>query len=486
MGGVPLYMERMHLKAFILARNFLLAMGFLSLPAAHAAGYVVAAPAAVAADPAWARVVEALRAKHGARVLTYSAGMRDLLPALKADVPDHLCFVQTPGEVSREMVAEIHHLTRELDDDVYTDTLWGILTGFDATNALSIARHTEPLVVRKVAGGTEFAMDMVESGLWYDELKQFKSVEKKSGEEKSRDVMCPADPTESLVASLNAYQPDLFITSGHATERDWQIGYRYRAGSFRCDPGALYGLDLTGARHPVRSPNPKVYLPIGNCLMGHIDSTSAMALAWMNSAGVHQMAGYTVETWYGYAGWGLLDYFVEQPGRFTLSEAFYANQQALLWRLGLFGPDALGQKNAKSAVKLDLNGLWKAEGLTAQDARGLIYDRDTLAFYGDPAWSARMAARPLRYDQAFAEKDGLLTFTISPRQGENSFAPVNRNGAQRGHRPLFAFLPRRIKAAEVVEGADLKPVITDNFILIPNPRTCDPSRAYKVVMKVTG
>ena len=48
--------------------------------------------------------------------------------------------------------------------------------------------------------------------------------------------------------------------------------------------------------------------------MGHIDGQQAMALAWLKTGGVRQMLGYTVPTWYGYAGWGCLDYFVEQPG----------------------------------------------------------------------------------------------------------------------------------------------------------------------------
>ena len=85
----------------------------------------------------------------------------------------------------------------------------------------------------------------------------------------------------------------------------------------------MYGEDTRRQRIDVDSPNAKVYLPIGNCLMGHIDGPDAMALAWMNDVGVKQMIGYTVPTWFGYAGWGMLDYFVEQPGRYSLTEAFF-------------------------------------------------------------------------------------------------------------------------------------------------------------------
>lgn len=143
----------------------------------------------------------------------------------------------------------------------------------------------------------------------------------------------PVDTTRRLVEHLNRGEVDLFITSGHATERDWQIGYSYRNGRFISRGGRLFGVDTAGREFEIVSPNPKVYLPVGNCLIGHIDGPDAMALAWLHAGGARQMIGYIVPTWFGYMGWGLLDYFVQQPGRFTLAEAFFANQQALLWEL---------------------------------------------------------------------------------------------------------------------------------------------------------
>jgi hypothetical protein len=37
----------------------------------------------------------------------------------------------------------------------------------------------------------------------------------------------PPDTTKALVDTLNVDQTQLLVTSGHATERDWQIGYRF-------------------------------------------------------------------------------------------------------------------------------------------------------------------------------------------------------------------------------------------------------------------
>jgi zinc protease len=186
--------------------------------------------------------------------------------------------------------------------------------------------------------------------------------------------------------------------------------------------------------------------------MGHIDSTDAMALAWLNDVGVKQMIGYTVPTWFGYAGWGVLDYFVEQPGRYTLTEAFFANQHALI------------------------HAIETGSG----DKRGLTFDRDVVAFYGNPAWQARMAASDCYYDQSLEVHEGVYTLTITPRHGADSFRPVNTNGSQRGYRPFVAYLPQRVHNVQIIEGGDLKPLVTDNFVLVPNPQAADPQRSYVV------
>ena len=160
------------------------------------------------------------------------------------------------------------------------------------------------------------------------------------------------------------------------------------------------------------------------------------------------------------------------PGRYTAAEAFYANEQALIHRLATYFP---GVEKAESGLDKAEHGKLsdraRKAGLTWDDADGLLYDRDTLAFYGDPAWEARMAKGPLAWEQKLTIADGKYQLDISPQQGENSFSPVNMNGSQRGGRPFIEILPERIDATsiKIVEGADLEPVVTSNFILVPNP-----------------
>ena len=458
-----------------------------SLHAEQAPGYAVIVSNKTKADNEWRQVVDALCERHRAVAVTYGSSVLDVLPALRDKHPRYACFVAQPTEASREFVASVHQLTRRLDDDPYTDCFWGILTGYDAANALRIARHDEPLIVHKVAGGTEIALEMCEEGVWWCELNKGKMVRKEKGGE-PKTIEGPADTTEALVKSLTEYKADLFVTSGHATERDWMLGYRYKNGFFKHENGRLYGLDTQGKKIPIASPNPKVYLPVGNCLMGHIDRPDCMATSWLNSAGVMQMIGYTVPSWYGYSGWGCLDYFVEQPGRFTFTEAFFANQAALIHRLDTFFPGQSGLEvdaNGQTAKPIEVSAAAREAGLGANDARGLLYDRDCVVFYGDPAWEARMAKDDCAWEQVLSDKNGLWTFEIKPKRGEKSFATLNGNGSQRGGRPFVAFLPKRVKDVEIVEGKGLNPVITDDFVLVPHPGRCDPGKEYRVVFRAS-
>jgi zinc protease len=399
--------------------------------------------------------------------------------------PRYTCFVARHEEITREFVTRVHQMTRKLDDDPYADTIWGILTGYDASNAEDIASKQQPLIIERVASGTEVALEQCREGIWYCELKQGRMVRKKPGG-KPVEGTGPDDTTEALAETLTKYNAQLFVTSGHATERDWQIGFAYRNGFFKCAGGQLFGVDTKGRRIDIQSPGPKVYMPIGNCLMGHIDSQDAMALAWLKSAGVRQMLGYTVPTWYGYAGWGCLDYFVEQPGRFSFSEAYFANQHALIHRLETCFPEiarvALKDPNeaGKMRKKIKGNAAARLAGLKAQDAVGLLFDRDAVVFYGDPAWEARLATGNCAYGQKLRQEGDKYTLLIEPRWGKKAFDPVNTNGSQRGGRPIVAYLPQRVKDIRIVEGTELNPVITDDFILVPNPGSSD-GGALKVV-----
>ena len=453
----------------------------LSVHLAFGADYAIVVSQKTAENKNWARVVSALQEKHSAEIVHYEKSVREALPALRTSFPRYACFVATPHETTKDLVRAIHVLTRQLDDDPYTDLFWGILSGHDSENALAIARTSKPLVIRNSLACTEIALDRCEQGKWFCELRKGHGVAKKQkGEAKT--IQLPQDTTALFVKELNERKPDLFVTSGHATEKDLQLGYRYRNGVFRNKKdGTLYGSDLDGKHHAVSSPNPKIYMPIGNCLMGHLRGPDSMAAAFLKSAGVRQMMGYVEVTWYGYMGWGCLDYFVEQPGRYTFNQAFLANHHALIHRLETCFPGSNDMGNSPRTIRP--TALAQKLRLGRQDIKGLLFDRDIVAFYGDPAWQAKMAEGKKNWKQALSRKGDEYSFVITPTAGHESYLPVNENGVQRGYRPFVSFFEKRLEDIHIVSGSEHKPTITDTFILVPNYPFTKGTQEIKIVFK---
>ncbi len=427
----------------------LVRLALLLASVASAGDYVVVVSEATKAE--WSEVVQALQEKHGAEVVTWGKDVAEAREGLAAAAPRFACFVARPEEADRPLVVAVHRLTRALDDDPYSDCVWGILTGYDKDDALRIARRKEPLAVRRGLGGTGIPLEVFEEGAWFSEgEKNCSFVKEKGGEAKK--VACPDDSTKSIVDEL-ARGCDLFQTSGHATFRDWQIGYSYKNGQFRCHDGQLMGIDLAGKRYPIDSPSPKVYSALGNCLMGRIPDRDAMALAWMHTGGVHQMVGYAVSTWFGYGGWGVHDYFMS--GKWTYAESFFLNQQALLARLEREFPGSDELAMEEYDIESDqgaIDRFVQKHGLSSQDQVGLLWDRDTVAFYGDPAWEARLARQgEVPWTMALEEKDGEFTFTVTCT-GKGGWG-----------RPVGMVLPRRLASVEKIEGEG---VVTELFVLL--------------------
>ena len=102
--------------------------------------------------------------------------------------------------------------------------------------------------------------------------------------------------------------------------------------------------------------------------------------------------------------------------------------------------------------------------------RGLMFDRDVVALYGDPAWENALAEREYGWTQTLESKpaeDGKTLWTLTITPNEDAFKLTNGNGSQRGGRPIFVFLPERVKNVQLLRGTELDPVVADDFILVP-------------------
>ena len=430
-------------------------------------GYFVAVDSQTAKDPEWGKVVRTLCQKHRANTMTYPKGETDaLLPKLRLQKPRYVCFVSMPECVGRELVVGAAQTLRKIDEDPFGDAIWGIVTGYDAADAMRMVSQRKPFVIRKAAtsmGGEGFFKDW-ESGFASDEGNKNRFWTKLLGDVKAACKNVEPDPAKALAEAFNQIPVDYWCTSGHARERNWQIVFNQNAGGFIVHKdGALLACDSAKNTFPIRSPNPKVYVAAGNCLIGHIDQRDCMTTAWIHSGGVNQMVGYTVVTFYGFMGWGTKGLF--ESGRFSLAESFFLNNQILLWKLGRKNPallekgvDAKGEFSPKAMIAA-LRGV-----VRSQDELGLFWDRDTVAFYGDPAW--RVTCPENRRDMETSVIGNRITLRFLR---ERTF-PDSLD--HKDMRPVGVFLPvPPPDGVRIVATATGKPVdgavVTESFALLP-------------------
>lgn len=414
--------------------------------------------------PEWHKVAEYLCHKHAGCMYIYNDKVEEVLPELRTQMPAYICFVGVPEECSREFVVQVSRMTRQLDTThPYGDALWGIITGYTAEDAQRIASRSEPLVIRQVAtsmgpgnlerfdGGFASNEDVI-TDFWF----------KRSGDKEVTHKRVEPDAAEALAGAFNTIPVDVFYTSGHATEHDWQIAYNLPGGHIKHEEGKLYAESDKKSRYPFATSSPKVYLAVGNCLIGRIDKRDCMATSWLHSGGVHQMVGYTAVTFYGYMGWGTGMLFTD--GRLTLAEAFYLNNQALMHRLqGEFS--TVAGYEPKSYESRDIGRLkGELEKLGCGKALGLIWDRDVVVFYGDPGWSASYPCTSPDFSYRVKESGGVWRVSITVERDGGTSDP------KWGVRPFMALWPERlsdVKDIKCESDRSIVPVVTPRFMLLP-------------------
>ena len=410
-------------------------------PSGSGAEYGVVVSESTAATEGWDEVVTAVVTRHRAQLIPYSgapfpASVREDLAAMH---PRHVCFVAQPGEVTDEFVRNAHELTRQLDDDPFGDCLWGIITGARPEDAARLASAPSEIQIEKgLLKAAGYYLEWLPGGVFHSEGDSSTTWVKEIGGVIDNRTDGPLDDTEPLAEELNRGLYQLFVTSGHASEYNWQLHWPDPDGEgfFYADNGQLYAIDHNGTRFDINNPNPIVYWAPGNCLIGRIAGSQSIALGWLGSGGALQLCGYVVPTWYGYMGWGMSDYFLKLQGRFSFAESFFLTNQALIF-------DQL-------------------KSTPGTDPAGLEYDKNAVVLYGDPA--VRAVVSPCRtplYDQSIE-----ATPMPSPGQFRVVLTITMREDAEVA-RPVIAFLPFRIVPSEThLEQSQAKAVqITDDMVL---------------------
>lgn len=393
--------------------------------------YTVLISEATAALPEWKKVADALVAKYpGAELCVVpDFSQQNCAAALRETAARYAAYVMQPGEVGRDTVNGLHRAARQVDDDPWGDCLWGIVTGRTAADALRIAEAKEPLVIRRLLGTTNLHYAPFEHSYCITDWTDAPVMEQ-SGYQEPKARFYTRDTEEGtkiltegmqglFARQLSEERPQMVVTSSHATQFNLEMPFgrglifpvenRFRLlpqaqlSSFgktlrRAMKGDTAALAELAEKNDLASVEPdgepRVWIAAGNCLFGDANhSADSMAVTALSAYTCNQLVGYTVPSWYGAGGWGTLSSFMGNTADTTLAQAFFLNNQFLLHKTAEIDPKLLDAEFNEAVISPELQVSINECGaeLTPEnirDAVGLVYDRDTLAFYGDPAWAA--------------------------------------------------------------------------------------------------
>lgn len=385
---------------------------------------------------AWLGVAKKLAARYNGTVLVSPGKLVDSEELLIKKAPRYLAVVGEAAEIDRVLVNFLHRVTRRFDDDPYGDCIWGIITGRNPAAAWKQAKECPPLIVKRAGGTTNVAPDRFKKCVCITDWAPFHVKETVKGSE-------PIDVKYDQVANNEAaklYVKDgtvrkfakmlekdrlqLLVTSSHATTYNLEMPFekgliisgngRFHVLTIADKPeyvsalireereGEKPILDLiAGKKYPIIRPDgeTRIWLAAGNCLFGDAhNSVNSMAVTALSEYGCRQLAGYTVPSWYGAAGWGAMQMLMGNHDASDFAEACYFNNQFILERTlreyprlmnVCFDEPEMG-RNPSNDQRF-LQSVYRAGYPMNKDVIGLVHDRDVFAFYGDPKWPARIS-----------------------------------------------------------------------------------------------
>ena len=465
--------------------------------------YLVVASDTVMADEAWSAVVQTLAKKHSADVVTFTNTPREAIDAIREAYPRYVAIVDMPENIGRDYVIDFHHVSRDIDDDIYADFIWGIITGYDAEAAMRMVNNsTEPLLIKDAVA----TIMELNSAKWFDNYAWVDDHTKglwgyKNGRngEIVTGMVAPEQVLPKFTQLYAEYDPDLIVTAAHATQKNLEMPYSL--GNLKPINGKLYAEDrFTGEKWDLQeSGKRRVYAAVGNCLIGDMNNTKeSMAAAWMNGSNAATMIGYVVTTWHGRNGWGALKYWVTNPERYTLAEAVYMNQQDLLFQHNAWVPGLIDERynycegfmeeltTAAERLSEVVGREIDLDNAQDWDMVGFWHDRDVLVYYGDPKWQVNLQSAGEQDYNVISKRDGnhyVITITTGPNFSVEKMRGDKFKQEHVLNLPFSYLFPTRLVNPRLAEGQAWDVALDENFILVYNAEF-EPNMSYTIILDV--
>ena len=401
--------------------------------------------------PEWAEVADALLNRYQGQLFVWNSSLFEVQDQVGLYHPTHIGFVCEALTASASFVQNsVWPFSSGLDADPYGDAIWGIITGYTAEDAMRLS--TAPgFTVKTMLGGTNCCgVGNYPQGIaTYEGTYNQYTVKFMDSLGTATYNNGPTDRTEWLMTMINegiemfnGDPVDIFMTSGHGNHDQWQLHYPTSGseGFFRSSNGQLYGDPYSGPNINANSINPKIYMALGNCYVGKIQSMSSMTPAWIHTGGAYLMTGYVIaEGSYSHQHGGTKAFFAQQ-GLYTWPEAYFLANQNLYFDI---------QNNTPGANPPDLNGS---------------------ALYGDPALDARLDVSSgiipgSLYSEAIEVTPGVAVDTVRVtitmlKEGSPGYT------SKWGSRHPTVLFPFRVYNVNILYHNCINAVVMDNFALM--------------------
>jgi zinc protease len=191
------------------------------------------------------------------------------------------------------------------------------------------------------------------------------------------------------------------------------------------------------------------------------------------------MIGYVVLTWHGRNGWGGLKYWLTTPGRYTLAEAIFLNQQDFLFQQHAWNPVFTETSyphagNFAGDMQKAVQALTEALGTPpTREQLGFWHDRDVLAYYGDPKWDVRLQEIPSENDFKVSMRAKKKKCVITIETGkEFNLERMQGDHFKEEHVldiPFSYFFPERLINPKLAPDQNWNVALDENFMLIYDP-----------------
>jgi len=452
--------------------------------------YAVAISSEAYSQPDWKNLADSLVRKHDkngtVKLFTWSSSVNDIKDELSRFKPDYIGYIARPAvECNASFIVSISRLSRQLDSDPYGDAVWGIITGYEASDALRAISESlnvktvlaasanlsyEPPIRRfyQAIGMTCDSYTKTDYLFPESEGKVYSEDKRPENEQDRIKLVSKWLNAESMNLEISGKglisgPVDCIITGGHGNVNLWQCHYPEAGteGYMRSSGGKLFGAPYSGGSISITAPTPKIYWCASNCLMGNPNNKDNVVYAAFGSGHAVQMFGFVNNASSGdeFMAWGVYDRITKSAGTYTLPHGFFLSNNNALFEIN----NPSGQLNVRLVEQyMDSTVFY---GDPAGDVRFYDLGDSVKAFKSDITFDNDNSGKAFKSDITFDNDNSgkaSFTYTFTMVAHDLEFGA----GYCYQFRPV-SLLPVRIdpSSVEITKNQGHKALITDNLLI---------------------